>query len=242
MPVNRAFCSKRGSRNLKVSFRPVADIRRLSKNDGLSRRADCMSTQRKLRILVGIAILFCLGCSTTTKDSSSPYVTSTFPIRIVSANDGDANQRPGSERRDSVTVIDLSPDAPPQTRTVSGTVPNTFNGAPSSAIISEGRYAVIPNHSWGQSGESSHLPSQITVVDLDSKDLKTVATLSLPEHTWQVAAHPDGDKVIVISGHHLFLIEFASGIPRIVAKSEFFPLSFISFALSPKIKKTLILN
>lgn len=193
-----------------------------------------MSTQRKLRIIVGIAILFCLGCSTTTtKDSSSPYVTSTFPIRIVSANDGDANQRPGSERRDSVTVIDLSPDAPPQTRTVSGTVPNTFNGAPSSAIISEGRYAVIPNHSWGQSGESSHLPSQITVVDLDSKDLKTVATLSLPEHTWQVAAHPDGDKVIVISGHHLFLIEFASGIPRIVAKSEFSPLSFISFALSP---------
>lgn len=192
-----------------------------------------MSTQRKLRILVATAVLFCLGCSTTTKDGSTPYVKSTFPIRIVSANDGDANQSPGLERRDSITVIDLSPDAPPQTRTVSGTVPNTFNGAPSSAIISEGRYAVIPNHSWGQSGESSRLPSQITVVDLDSTDLKTVATLSLPEHTWQVAAHPDGDKVIVISGHHLYLIEFDSGIPRIAAKSEMFPLSFISFALSP---------
>ncbi|MEQ9452516.1 MAG: hypothetical protein RJQ07_13115 [Pseudomonadales bacterium] len=193
-----------------------------------------MNTHRILRILVATSILLFFGCSTiTTSDNSTPFVTSVSPLRIVSANDGDANQAPGSERQDSITVIDLSPDAPPQTRTVSGTVPNTFNGAPSSAIISDGRYAVIPNHSWGQSGESSRLPSQITVVDLDSTNLEIVATLSLPEHTWQVAAHPDGDKVIVISGQHLYLVEFASGIPRIVAQSESFPLSFISFALSP---------
>jgi len=165
--------------------------------------------------------------------SSTPYVTSAISVRIVSANDGDANQPPGLERQDSITVIDLSPKAPPQTRTVFGTVPNTFNGAPSLAIISDGRYAVIPNHSWGQSGENSHLPSLITVVDLDSTELKTVGTLPLPDHAWQAAAHPDGDRVIVISDHHLHLIEFDNGIPRIAAKSEFFPLFFISFALSP---------
>jgi len=193
-----------------------------------------VTTQMKLRTLAAAAILLLFGCSTTpTKYSSTPYVTSTIPLRIVSANDGDANQPSGSERLDSITVIDVSRDAPPQTRTVIGTVPNTFNGAPSFAIISDGTYAVIPNHSWGQSGKSSQLPSQISVVDLDSTELKTVATLPLPEHAWQTAAHPDGERVMVISDHHLHLIEFDSGLPRIAAKSEFFPLFFISFAVSP---------
>lgn len=193
-----------------------------------------MFSQKFLRILVAAAALLCFGCSTaTTKDASAPYVISAFPIRIVSANDGAANQPPGMEREDSITVIDLSPDTPPQTRTVSGTVPNTFNGAPTAAIISGGRYGVISNHSWGQSGESSRLSSQITVVDLDSKHLETVATLALPEHTWQLVAHPDGDKVVVISGRRLYLIEFDSGIPSIAAKSEPFPRYFLSFALSP---------
>ena len=127
-----------------------------------------MNRQSTPHTLLAAVILFCAGCSAmTTANHSTPYITVAAPIRIVSANDGDANQPPDSTRQDSITVIDLSADAPPKTRTVAGAVPNTFNGAPVSAIIAGGRYAVISNHAWGQSGASGRSSSQITVVDLD---------------------------------------------------------------------------
>lgn len=175
------------------------------------------------------------GC--TTVDSGGtfapPYVTSSSLLRIVSANDGDANRGRGRELPDSITVIDLSPDAPPLTRTVSGTVPNTFAGAPSSAILSGGRYAVIPNHPWGMEDDKGRLPSQVSVVDLDSLDLPVVATLPLPNHAWQVMAHPDGERAIAISDHRFHLIQVESGRPAIVSQSEPFPLYLTSFAISP---------
>lgn len=175
------------------------------------------------------------GC--TTVDSGGtvapPYVTSSSLLRIVSANDGDANRGRGRELPDSITVIDLSPDAPPLTRTVSGTVPNTFAGAPSSAILSGGRYAVIPNHPWGMEDDKGRLPSQVSVVDLDALDLPVVATLPLPNHAWQVMAHPDGERAIAISDHRFHLIQVESGRPAIVSQSEPFPLYLTSFAISP---------
>ena len=175
------------------------------------------------------------GC--TTVDSGGtvapPYVTSSSLLRIVSANDGDANRGRGRELPDSITVIDLSPDAPPLTRTVSGTVPNSFAGAPSSAILSGGRYAVIPSHPWGMEDDKGRLPSQVSVVDLDALDLPVVATLPLPDHAWQVMAHPDGERAIAISDHRFHLIQVESGRPAIVSQSEPFPLYLTSFAISP---------
>ena len=49
-----------------------------------------------------------------------------------------------------------------------------------------------------------------------------------------MAAHPNGESVVAISGKRLYLIEFDEGIPNIAAQSESFPLFFISFALSPE--------
>ena len=133
---------------------------------------------------------------------------------------------------DSITVIDLTPNAPPLTRTVSGTVPNTFMGAPFSAMLLGGKYAAIPYHPWGQA-EDNRLPSQVAFVDLDAPDLPVIATLPLPDHAWQVASHPDGERLIAISDHRFHLINIEAGQPRVVAESEPFPLNFISFAISP---------
>lgn len=89
-----------------------------------------------------------------------------MPLRLVTANDGDALRsvgRPESDLPDSITVIDLLFDAPPVTRTVAGTVPNTFAGAPHSAIVSGGRYALIPSHPWGSVGEEERPPNQVAL-------------------------------------------------------------------------------
>jgi len=162
-----------------------------------------------------------------------PYVSSASPLRIVSANDGDANRRPGTGLPDSITVIDLTPDAPPLTRTVSGTVPNTFAGAPSSAILSDGQYAVIPNHFWGMDNDKGLLSSQLSVVDLSAADFPVIAMLPLPENAWQVMAHPDGDRAIAISDHQFHLLQIEAGQPQLFAHSAPFPLFLTSFAISP---------
>ncbi|MDH3628760.1 MAG: hypothetical protein OES25_14025 [Acidobacteriota bacterium] len=199
---------------------------------------DCSGwlTRRKRGSLTLLWLVAALGTGCTTVDRSGivgpPYVVSSSPIRIVSANDGDSNRQRGEELPDSITVIDLSPDAPPLTRTVSGTVPNTFAGAPFSAIVLDGKYAAITYHPWGQA-ENTRLPSQISLVDLDAPDLPVVATLPLPDHAWQVASHPDGETLIAISDHQIHLISVEAGGLEIVAQSEPFPLYFISFAISP---------
>lgn len=190
-----------------------------------------------LLLILAIAVLS-TGCAPMDRSATSdqPFVTSSLPLRIVSANDGDALRslgRPGSDFPDSVTVIDLSADAPPVTRTVSGTVPNTFAGAPSSAIVSGGGYALIPNHPWASDEDEGQSPSQVSVVDLNSPDLKVVATLPLPDHAWQLVAHPDGEHAIAISDHQFHLLRVESGQPQIVSESEPFPLHLTSFAISP---------
>lgn len=183
-----------------------------------------------------------IACGNTSMRSTKasaidlPFVSSAEPIRIVSANDGDALKslgRPQSDLPDSVTVIDLSPDAPPVRRTVSGTVPNSYNGSPSLAVLGAGRYAVIPSHTWGAGDESDSTPSQISVVDLDATDMTVTATVALPPHPWQAVAHPDDERAIVISDHQFHLFRLNAGQPELVSESDPFPLYFLSFAMSP---------
>ncbi|MDO8860798.1 hypothetical protein Q6D67_03705 [Haliea sp. E1-2-M8] len=190
-----------------------------------------------LILILAIATLSA-GCAPVDRAATidRPFLASSSPLRIVSANDGDALRslgRPGSDFPDSITVIDLSVDTPPVTRTVPGTVPNTFAGAPSSAILSGGQYAVVPNNPWGSDDEEGQSPNQVSVVDLDTPDLTVVATLPLPDHAWQVLAHPDGDRAIAISDHRFYLLQVESGRPRLVSESERFPLYLTSFAISP---------
>jgi hypothetical protein len=199
-------------------------------------RCDSQLTPRKRRSRILALLAAALGTGCTTVDipgtDAPPYIVSSAPLRIVSANDGDSNRRRGEELPDSITVIDLSPHSPPLTRTVSGTLPTTFMGAPFSAILQDGKYGAIAYHPWRQA-EDRRLPSRVSLVDLDAPDLRVVATLPLPDHAWQVASHPDGERLIAISDHHIHLIEVEAGRLKIVAQSDPFPGYFLSFAISP---------
>lgn len=184
--------------------------------------------------VLGTALL-CSAC-TPSSENKAPYITSSEPLRIISANDGGALFSAwGGTRQfpDSLTVIDLSPDAPPVTRTVEGAAPNTFAGAPYTAVISDGRYAFIPNHPFGAGREEKDAPSQITVVDLETDTLSTVHTFNLPHHAWQAMAHPDDMRVIGISDHQFHVFGMEAGHPELVSESEPFDLFFTSFAISP---------
>lgn len=193
----------------------------------------CFSALRVLRIgVVGTALL-CSAC-TPSNTSDAPYITSSEPLRIVSANNGEALFSAwGGTRQfpDSLTVIDLSPNAPPVTRTVEGAAPNTHAGAPYTAVISNGRYAFIPNH--GATSANKDTPSQITVIDLETDTLSTIHTFDLPHHAWQAMAHPDDMRVIAISDHQFHVFGMEDGHPKLVSESEPFDLFFTSFAISP---------
>ena len=156
-----------------------------------------------------------VGCTEMGGEATEdqPYITSTTPLRIVSANDGDAlNSIWGSDKSlpDSLTVIDLSPDAPPVTRMASETVPNSYSGAPISAVVSAGQYAFIPNHPFGLANNKGNVESQISVVDLNAPDLAVIAIFPLPDHVWQVMAHPDDERVIAISDHQFHVFQMLS--------------------------------
>ncbi len=198
-----------------------------------------ISKQRRLKtsVFIGLLAMLCASCADFNKTApvDPPFITSSVPLRIVSANDGNSlkwvwNSR--SNLPDSITVIDLSPDAPPQTRTVSGTVPNTFAGDPKSAIVGSGRYAFVPNHSWGSEDKES--ANQVSVVDLESPNLTVIATIPLPPYSWQALAHPDGERAIIISDHKFHIFRIETGKPLLVSESEPFHLYFTSFAINPE--------
>lgn len=188
-------------------------------------------------LMTGLLIVLVAGCAQPNEIDATepPYITSPTQLRIVSANDGEAVKSAWNSRSnlpDSITVIDLSPDAPPLTRTVSGSVPNTYAGSPTSAIVGSGRYAFVPNHTWQSEDKST--PNQVSVIDLASNDLTVIATIPLPNHAWQTLAHPDGERVIVISDHRIHVYRMESGQPKLVAESEEFPLFLVSFAINPE--------
>ena len=183
--------------------------------------------------------LLCSACALLTgcgDTSTPPFVATPTPLRIVSANDGDTLAFFGqadADLPDSITVLDLSPDAPPVTRTVSGTVPNNIGGAPYSALVAGGRYAFIPSHSLSLEGEDASMPNQVSVVDLDARDLDVIAVFPLPPHPWQALAHPDGERAVVISDHQFHVFRVESGRPRLVAESDPVPMTLVTFDISP---------
>lgn len=206
----------------------------------LGSQIDRRSLHEDLRTFALLLAIFILvtGCTATRGKAAPdlPFVTSSKPIRLLSANDGDALKslgRPNSNAPDSLTIIDLSSDAPPVTRTVSGTVPVTYNGAPISAVISDGRYAFVPSHDFGYKDGEAAPPNQVTVVDLGSPNLPVIAEFELPPRPWQAMAHPDDQRVFVISDHHFHIFKINSGRAEFVSKSAQFPLYLLSFAISP---------
>ena len=101
------------------------------------------------------ALMTCIGCKTT---SDRPYLTTQTPLTLVSSNDGEFNQifqltedqttDWELKTKDSFTVIHLGPDHPPIIKTVYDTVPCSIAGTPTMAMSSDGRYALIVNHSF----------------------------------------------------------------------------------------------
>ncbi len=192
-------------------------------------------TRYFLQIFTLISVVFCTAC-TSSLVNKTPYITSTEPLRIVSANDGQALFTAWNGKRqfpDSLTVIDISPNKPPSTRTVAGVAPNNFAGAPHLAVVSNGRYAFIPNHPFGNRDKKSNSQSQITVVDLEAKNLSPTHTIKLPNHAWQAMAHPDDKRVIAITDHQFHVLLMDAGQPKIISESKPFDLFFTSFAISP---------
>lgn len=68
---------------------------------------------------------------------------------------------------------------------------------------------------------------------MDDPDLKVIETFPLPQHPWQAMAHPDGERVIVISDHRFHLFQMESDQPRLVSESAPFPSYLTSFAIGP---------
>jgi len=97
-----------------------------------------------------------LGVTHLTAWGAEDYLTSKTPLRLLSANDGEVvwqfdpqNVTPTTKPiPDSITVIDLGPDGPPNIRTVYGTVPNTLMGPPYMAMSPDGRLGFVTNHGW----------------------------------------------------------------------------------------------
>ncbi len=113
-----------------------------------------------------------------------PYITTTSPLTLLSANDAEANPvflRSDDKltdntllSQDSFTVIQLGPNAPPSCRTVYGTVPCTVIGTPRMALSADGRYGLITNHNFRPVGSTAYkYPAGIPLTndDLRQEDL-----------------------------------------------------------------------
>jgi len=104
---------------------------------------------------ISVSVLVAVWATTSVAEER-PYITTTTPITLLSANDGETDimwrQTPEGlidyevKTEDSFTVIRLGPDHPPIYKTVYGTVPCTIIGTPTMAMSADGRYGLITNH------------------------------------------------------------------------------------------------
>lgn len=154
------------------------------------------------------------------------YITTEIPTVLFSINDGETASWSPFELtesvRDSITVIRLSKDRPPVTRTVYGTTWNSIMGSPHAAIV--GRYGIVTNHRIRTFAPDTPAeitgPNQIVVVDLESEDLPVVSRVSLTNEPWLALAHPDGQRVIVAVKDHWRVFEIDEGKIIDIAQSK----------------------
>ena len=93
---------------------------------------------------------------------NKPFITTKSPVTLFSTQDGEteaiwsfSNVNPYDNilrSEDSFTVIHLTPNEPPQVKTVYGTIASTILGTPSMAMSKDGRYGLVANHSWRGEG------------------------------------------------------------------------------------------
>jgi DNA-binding beta-propeller fold protein YncE len=177
-----------------------------------------------------------------------PYITTRYPTILLSANDGECrflHTNSGLRQtpvKDSITVIRLGPDHPPESKTVFGTVPVTIHGSPHVAISADGRHGFVSNHDWRDvplpgyvpgAIPPEHLVNALTAIDLTTEDLEVIDQVVLPAAPWMVDLHPDGKQVIVSVGAGFRIYAVEDG--RLVLKEACeAPATVFSFDVSPR--------
>ena len=182
------------------------------------------------------------------KRETAGYITTPYPVLLLSANDGEmrfqhtATGLQQSPVEDSITVIRLGPDHPPIAKTVTGTVPVTICGSPRVTISADGCYGFVSSHDWRPAFVANAKPAEaiddshknvLTVIDLAADDLKVVDQLVLPGAPWMVALHPDGRQVVVSvgAGFHVYAVESDHLVLKGTAEA---PAVVQSFDVSPR--------
>ena len=176
------------------------------------------------------------------------FLASKAPLVLLSANDAEIysefykthNRNP----QDSITVIKLTPDKPPVTRTVYGTVHSSILGTPRMAITGNGRYGIVSNNptTLAQLFGKEPLPkdpiSLVSIIDLESANLDVLDSVELIGGSSEagslsmVVAHSDGERFIVNTDIALHMFRVSNGsIIKISSTKTTAPIT--SFDISP---------
>ena len=143
-------------------------------------------------LLLTLELALLSACVSTSQNPAEPWIKSSQPLTLLSANDGATHLRIRAQQfdrdtnavtQDSITVIRTGPDHPPIVKTVYGTVPNSIGGAPYIALTGDGRYGFIP--SQGTEGATSLLgvsepANLLSVIDLSTSQPEVIQTLDVP--------------------------------------------------------------
>ncbi len=221
-----------------------------------------------MKIVLAFVLLVSWELGRGLNAENPPFLTTKTPVTLVSANDGESVFTRSEEGevgkrqlvKDSITVIHLGPDHPPEVLTVYGIAPNTVWGAPYTAIVGSGRYGFVTNHGDrngavqarldSPEGEpisnddltkedlekqrlSARLSNIVTVLDLASPELTVVRRFALDEEVWHAVAHPGGKRALVGCTKSFKEFGVDEGVPKLL-RSHSSPVNIDSFALSPR--------
>ena len=188
--------------------------------------------------------------------TNKPFITTKSPITLFSTQDGEteaiwsfSNNDPYDGKlttEDSFTVIHLTPDNPPEVKTVYGTIASTIIGTPSMAITADGRYGLVTNHSWRdekffkleypkdkplnnsdltkdilkKQKLSPQLSDMISVVDLYDNNHPVVDRFLLEDRPIHILSHPDGIRFFVMGDRNFFVFNIINGKLNLLEKSK----------------------
>ena len=192
------------------------------------------------------AVLLALSGALVLAAQERPYLTTKTPITLFSTNDGEVNQVYKLtddqttdwelKTKDSFTVIHLGPDHPPIISTIYDTVPCTILGTPTMAMSSDGRYALVANHSirtellkklklpdgpqtnadltpemLKQPKMTAQLVNMLSLVDLATPDYRVVDRVIFDDRPEHVLAHPDGKRFITGADKNFYIHRIKNG-------------------------------
>lgn len=211
-----------------------------------SQSSDTSYLLTRVLLAVGTATLSSAHSLGLAAAEEGPFLTHPTPLVLLSANDAEVlrviDPTWSGKELDSVTVIRLGPDHPPQLKTIYNKVPNTIAGPPHMAIAARGRFGFVTNHSLGLDMEPpddaedasarARGPNQLSVIDVESPDLKVVHRVELPPYPMMAVAHPD-DKHVIVGGGSWFHVLSVEGEDIKLVSQQQVPIMVTGFDVSP---------